>query len=48
MVEALLEGVPLVVDGCVALTMLDSCDKEVKLLVAVGLMVCGGLLVVGD
>ena len=38
-VEALLEAVPLVVDGWVALTMLDSCDNDVRLLVAVGLMV---------
>ena len=39
MVDALVEGVPLVVDDCVALTILDSGDREVNELVAVGLMV---------
>lgn len=42
-VDALLEGTPLVSLVDVALTMLDSCDIDVIVLVAVGVMVCGGI-----
>lgn len=43
-VEAVLDGAPLVSLADVALTILDSCDRDVNVFVAVGLMVGGAVV----